>query len=993
MITVEQLYSATNRGLDIIRSFYPDAREDGKKFRIRQEDDASACMKLYNDVWKVTDFGDDGHALSPIDVVVKEMDLTFPKAIAWVASRFGVEDSSIREANKAIIEVRPAKDDEKDGAFRWAAKDFTDAELQVLFSMHKHRAAGVKALTEICDEYSYKSVAWYSRTKKGEDGRLMTTVVSSTDTFPIFLRDCGDFQKIYTPLSYKKEFRFSYAGQKPKEFINGLKELREAAERYAEQMAGADGAEDGVAADGAAVEGAAGSGAGSGGGAVSRARARRGVKYPEAVICCGERDALCCASFGYKPLWFNSETYHLSDKEFAQIAGLVDTIYYIPDLDHTGRKKAIEFGLRFLNVHLVWLPEWLSEYKDSRGKSRKDLRDYTELAPDNAGFKKLMATGMPLKFWQKVVDQKAGTSRYEINASYLIHFLKCQGFGIYKGDRGEEYVRIENNKVKRLETPGELRRFIVKWAEQQSLTAAEKNVIITSAKVSATTFDILGEVKPDFTHCTHESQNFYFTNGVCRVSADDIRMERWENGSTAVWDDAIVPHRFKRTKPAFAISPVEDGGWKIDCLDKSSHFFRYLIQTSRMYWREELENRAEELSPADCKAYLEANRFSIDGSLLTEDERAEQMHHLVNKIFTVGYLLHRYKFANRAWIAYAMDARVSNFDEANGRSGKSFFMKALGNLLSSVSLSGRNEHLTENPHVLDRVTRHTDMVLVDDAYQYLDLGFFFDKTTGDMDVNPKRLQSYSIPFEESPKIAITTNYSPTRQDSSTQARLLYMAFGDYYHYNGDGSKYRENRGIYDDFGLELMNSRYSEEFWNQDLNFMMDCLQFYLGTIEPNIKIDPPMEKIRIRTNKLIMGENFEDWAAVYLSRESGNLDTYIDRDKMFQDFAMATRNNKWSAKKFSKALGAYCENNSLEWNPEAVCGRDGRIIRWIDGKSREFWYIHVPGAPLNVEVVPDVEAGIGVGGLGLGGGLGGGLGLGGPVGAERYEKEPKMIF
>ena len=194
---------------------------------------------------------------------------------------------------------------------------------------------------------------------------MITTVVSSTDTFPIFLRDCGEFQKIYTPLSYKKEFRFSYAGKKPREFINGLKELQEAAEAYADQ------GEDTEPED-------------------ENKPARKKTKYPEAVICCGERDALCCAAFGYKPLWFNSETYHLSEGEYAKIAGLVETLYYIPDLDYTGRKKAIEFGLQFMNTHLVWLPDWLSDYRDSRGKPRKDLRDYSELAPDVYSFKKLM---------------------------------------------------------------------------------------------------------------------------------------------------------------------------------------------------------------------------------------------------------------------------------------------------------------------------------------------------------------------------------------------------------------------------------------------------------------------------------------------------------------------------------------------------------------------------------------------------------------------------
>lgn len=922
MITTDQLYAATNRGLDIIRSFYPEAREDGKKFKCREEDDASACIKLYKGVWKLTDFGDDGHALSPLDIAMKETGLSFPKAVALMAERFCVRDESIRESNKASISSRPANPDEQEGDFHWQEKEFTEQELKVL---------GPKVTREICEAYHYKSLAWYSRTKRDESGKLKTTVVSSTDTFPVFMRDCGEFQKIYTPLSYKKEFRFSYAGKKPRHYINGLDELREAAEAYERD-------------DEPTEE--------------EPAPSRPGKKYPAAVICCGERDALCCAAYGYKPLWFNSETYALSKEEYNTIASLVETVYYVPDLDHTGRKKAIQLALQYMDIHLVWLPAWLSTYSDSRGKPRKDLRDFAELSPDNASFKKLVENGMPLKFWQLQADSQNGGKgyRYEVNTTRLVHFLRCMGFGIYKSERGDIYVQVTDGKVREV-TPGDVRRYISRFVEDQP--EAIRNVVYNSARVGTQTFDLIGEVHLDFTRCTPESQNFYFENGICRVTQNEIKLSKYGNQAVNVWENNITTHKFKRTRPAFRISRKEDGRHDIECLDKSSHFFRYLIQTSRMYWREELEEKAGELDEAEAETYRQANRFEIAGSLLDEAQREEQKAHLINKIFTAGYLLHRYKIPNRAWIAYSMDARISENGEANGRSGKSFYMKALGHLINTVVLSGRNEHLTENPHVLDRVTRHVDLVLVDDAFQYLDLGFFFDNTTGDMVVNPKRLQSYSIPFEESPKIAITTNYAPTKSDGSTQARLLYMAFSDYYHQMNDGSDYHESRDIYSDFGKVLMDARYPEEDWNADFNFLFDCLQFYLSTIEKNLKIDAPMDKIRIRINKLAMGENFEEWANVYFSETGGKLDSYVCREDMFADFCAATRNNKWTAKKFSKALRAFCANRGYILNPPELCDKNGRIIQRRDGLPKEWFYLQTPGSPLNYhyDIRPDEAA------------------------------------
>ena len=65
MITVQQILSATNGGLDIILSLYPQAQkcvgQKNKHFAIRNEKTPSACLrqyqsKKYGEIWQVTDF-------------------------------------------------------------------------------------------------------------------------------------------------------------------------------------------------------------------------------------------------------------------------------------------------------------------------------------------------------------------------------------------------------------------------------------------------------------------------------------------------------------------------------------------------------------------------------------------------------------------------------------------------------------------------------------------------------------------------------------------------------------------------------------------------------------------------------------------------------------------------------------------------------------------------------------------------------------------------
>lgn len=361
-----------------------------------------------------------------------------------------------------------------------------------------------------------------------------------------------------------------------------------------------------------------------------------------------------------------------------------------------------------------------------------------------------------------------------------------------------------------------------------------------------------------------------------------------------------------------------------------SHFFGYLINTSRLYWRKELETNFE--SRDEAYEYHAAHKFDIAGQGLTDDEIAEQKQNLINKIFTFGYMLHHYKSPSRAWAPMAMDNKIGEDNECNGRSGKSFFFKVLSYMQKTVKLSGRNPRLMDNPHVFDQVNQHTQMLLLDDCDRYLNTGLFYDNITSDMTVNPKNNQSFTIPFESSPKIAFTTNYVPSDFDPSSEARLLYMVFSDYYHQRTEENDYLETRSIRDDFGKDLYGKDYTEEEWLDDINFWVQCCRFYLQLIDEPIKLLPPMENIIRRKFKADMGTNFEDWANGYFSRESGNLDTFLQRDQVLEDYMSFAKTNKITMQSFSRKLSSFvklCPWIS-ELNPEEFKNSSGRIQKSV---------------------------------------------------------------
>ena len=909
MIKVEDILAKTNGGLDVIAFYYPEAAEASrtkKKFKLRpDEKTASATIKQYGDVWKVTDFGGDSRAMNAIDIAMSEEGLNFPQTICLLAERYGVERGLSAAINKPDIRKRPAEPEEEEGAVTFELNEtISEAELRVL---------GPKVTAETCKKYSYFSVKSQTRIKNRE-----AIILSSNENYPIFLRDCGTFKKIYQPLNPDKGYRFFYTGDKPQSFINGLSELEKQYKDYNRQLE-KEFDNDPKNEDKPFVY----------------------TKLPEAIICSGERDALCAASLGYPALWFNSETYRLSGEEYQSIAKYVDKIYNIPDLDATGIRKGAELAMKFLDIYTIWLPSWLSGFKDMRGKPRKDLRDFVELKPNKRDFTNLLTVAMPMRFWDWKESRKGGW-HYEINSEYLIHFLKHNGFSAIenKNAKGQRtLVRVKNNIVSEV-YPKDIRRFLLQFLRERHEKIDLLNLVRNSPRASELALSDLDETEIDFTDFTASSQFFFFPNETWEVSSSGITQHKG-GVNRYVWQEEVIPHHIKRTESAFNITfDAETGNPRIDIKNKRSSFFRYLINTSRVHWRRELEEQTASLTPEDRARYLLDNKFEIAGRLLDAEEAAEQEHHLANKIYTIGYMLHRHKSKSKPWCVFAMDNKIGASGEANGGTGKSFCFDSLRLFMRAVLLSGQNRKLTDNPHIYDRVTEHTDMVMVDDWVGGSDFRFFFDVITGDMTVNPKNNRSYEIEFAKSPKFVLTSNDTIRRNDQSTERRVLYAAFSDYYHTKTLSNDYEETRTIFDDFNKNLMSSDYSEEEWIDDINFFIDCCRFYIGS---DRKIQPPMANI-IKRNLLASmgGEAFLDWADVFFDAKGENVNTFITRKAVSTAWKENVQPRNTSPQALTRSIVAYCQyaDHIIALNPKEVQDGHGRVIRKIDGKAEGMFFV-----------------------------------------------------
>jgi len=383
--------------------------------------------------------------------------------------------------------------------------------------------------------------------------------------------------------------------------------------------------------------------------------------------------------------------------------------------------------------------------------------------------------------------------------------------------------------------------------------------------------------------------------------------------------------------------------YTIQLNNTSDLFLQYLINTSKLHWRVEKQG-VDEFDES-------GNRKPAKRTTLTDKEKQDHDLALVNKLFTLGYVMHRYKDPHKTWAPYAMDWEISEVNESHGGTGKSLFFESVKLLMKHVHINGRKNKLTEDNHIFGTVTEHTDLILINDCTRYVDYDFFFDPITNSMVCNPKHSTSYVLNYTVSPKIAFTSNYSLRNNNSSLERRLLFSVFSDYYHHTSD--KNETAYTPYDDFKKNLFTD-FTEEETNLFLNTVVRSVQFYLGCDE---KINPPMDNVTARNMKGMLIDGFEEWADTYFTFENLKLNEYLVKNDCLKTFNDVLGGKPVTSDKFKKSLNAWCKMQGYQLNPKHMLNAKGRLQRTIDGTCYDMIYIHVPKKliePKHIVEVPD---------------------------------------
>lgn len=186
----------------------------------------------------------------------------------------------------------------------------------------------------------------------------------------------------------------------------------------------------------------------------------------------------------------------------------------------------------------------------------------------------------------------------------------------------------------------------------------------------------------------------------------------------------------------------------------------------------------------------------------------------------IGYLLSRHKKPSEAKAVFLTEkAAGAEEADATGGTGKGIFIQALEQYRVEGEIDGKDLK-TEDRFTFSAYEDGQNLYTIQDVSSSFDIKSLYNKITNKFIVEKKCQNKKIIPFQEAPKVIITSNYILRGMDEgSTDRRLIIFELENYY------STFFTP---YQDFGGTFFDGDWDENEWQKFDSFMVSCVQEYL---------------------------------------------------------------------------------------------------------------------------------------------------------------------
>ncbi len=449
----------------------------------------------------------------------------------------------------------------------------------------------------------------------------------------------------------------------------------------------------------------------------------------------------------------------------------------------------------------------------------------------------------PLVFFDEFVDKK-GKLNILINNPNLILFWEQLGYRKVMDDLGNYIlVNIQRNSIVKEVKEHTLRYEIREYTSIKNRHDVWKCFLQTE-NVTKKLFESFHTIDMNRNTGDEKTGYLYYQNVILKITADEIELIEYENFQGYVWEKEIIKRDFIFSEEA-------------ECV--FGEFLRIIA-----------------------------------------DEEPSRIKSIVS---IIGYLIHSFKDSSFSKSIILMDSEIDvEFDEANGGTGKSLIGTAIGQIVPSLFIDGKNIK-SQDKFKLSGLNTHHRIIFYDDVKKDFDFESLYPIITGDLHIEKKYKNAVVIPRKESPKILITSNYVVKGGGGNAERRRKVEY---------EVSNYFKNvKTPSDEFGHRFFDE-WDQEEWKKFDNFMIKALQFYLknGLIEPkSINIDFNRLKIETSPDFIEFMDNLISEPSSYKKHSSPYILT-IDKNKLFQNFLNTKPNlqERISLITIKKWIDKYCE-------------------------------------------------------------------------------------
>nr|MBC7612941.1 hypothetical protein [Pseudopedobacter sp.] len=372
-----------------------------------------------------------------------------------------------------------------------------------------------------------------------------------------------------------------------------------------------------------------------------------------------------------------------------------------------------------------------------------------------------------------------------------------------------------------------------------------------NTKYVTTRLNILPDEEARFVRDNKDNTYIFYLNGFVEVSSLGIELKDYDDLDGYIWNTQILNRNFIYSDNS-------------DC---------------------DFKNFVHNVSGKDSKRYI-----SITSAL--------------------GYLMNDYKDPSYSPAVILNDEVIS--DHPEGGTGKGLLINALKYFKKSVSFDGKTFSFDKS-FVYQKINLDTKIMAFDDVNKNFDFEKLFSVISEGIDVEKKNRDAFKIPFEDSPKITITTNYAMSGQGNSNDRRRFELELARHY---------SKEHTPFDEFG-KLLFTGWDDKEWNAFDNFMAECAMHYIlqGLVQQEL-IHLPEKKLIAQTSS-----TFIDFINDWLEDHNNNPFGQISRIIMYNEFMHENQKSKLTSNSFYKWCRIFFEFKKINFEEKRGAGGDRQFL------------------------------------------------------------------